>query len=431
MALPYDPLQTNLAIRSPTISPLTGGTVTKTVVFSDRFLSFSPMAPTQVGIPTSAWRYFSIPLSPPNLPWIADNGSPSVAPLEEGQPEGRINYPDAAAFTKWPVDLLGTPEGVIDRWKFFALVEKPFYPGALIQRVPTVTANLNTHPMTTPVNCGAELGFEAKVAVAQTGFDPNLALQSWVSGVTAAHSDPRLGGGVLVFYDPVSQLVAGFWLTDQFVYGVYERWPFELTGWLTNPPVPGMQTEYHSFSSMRLLASRQQFLSGFMQPASPLPIDDFVTLSLLYNPALNRLSWVIEGTVVWQVERVGLPTEFQYQTLDHGGADRTFTPTGETVFRLGMGLMDALDMNNPAFGDWLKSGAPVGASTPTTNAPEDRGLVRLGVANQYVNPRWREPPIGTQYVAGDFHVTAPLEGDVIFGQGVQMRVRDLQVFTLT
>jgi hypothetical protein len=146
--------------------------------------------------------------------------------------------------------------------------------------------------------------------------------------------------------------------------------------WMSNTAI------YPYYERLNLAAgSYQTFSSCF--PGVPRSKDDEHVVSVAYNPSAGVVRWVIDGTVAAEVDKIGFPSSQATMLIDRGGTPQLAAPR---QLNCGMALFTLMDGGLP---------------------PTGQGLVSLG--GSYVFP--------TSFVGGP----------AVFGQGVEMRVRNFEV----
>jgi hypothetical protein len=190
------------------------------------------------------------------------------------------------------------------------------------------------HNVAVPVRPGYEAVIEAKVAGQQifsaiasgscTGsLSANGLYPAAFDGyVRDAQEDIRLCGAALNSFDPTSLQVADFFFANNKGYAFYERLPFNKTA--TN--------DYWAFSHAIPVFER----------SGDDPINEFYTIQIVWTN--TTVSWVVDGKVVYSVQRLGFPIDEKYRILNHGG---TATPVTVDAVRGGFGLFTLLDMSLP------------------------------------------------------------------------------------
>lgn len=266
----------------------------------------------------------------------------------------------------------------------------------------------------TAPNDGSELVYEVEIAAKQT-FSASPIVPAALNGdVTNAQDDIRLCGGAMNCIDFETFMVFDVFFSNDTLYAFYERLPFGIPTWFTAPD-PTTNT-YHAFSHAIPIGKRKSN-SGNGNPNAD-PLDDFVKVAIAYNKSKGYVRWLVDGIEKFRVERIGLALDRKYRILDHGGPGEIVSPN---QLNFGFGLFTLLDMHNPNLPTYVSSGL-------TTS---DTPLVQIGTASQFVNPRTMSDFTGTTYDTPDTFVDgASLAANRLFGQGMQMRVRNWRVFTL-
>lgn len=217
-------------------------------------------------------------------------------------------------------------------------------------------------------------GFDAKLG-------GELSCETWMSGRTygtAGHpfgalvphpdDDLRLASVVVSAFDPETNLVLDFFLTNETIYAFYER-------------LPGVREtlgNYAAFSSMIPVASRSPEARHHLRIA--------------YDRSAGSARWLVDGKQVYRVDRLGMRPDRRYLTLDHGGVETLVQPR---QLSFGMGMLSLLDGALP------------------NRSPG--GLVRLsGAESLYFDPVVGEPK------PQSFSDDESLESNRLFGQGAEL-----------
>lgn len=228
------------------------------------------------------------------------------------------------------------------------------------------------HNVPIPIRSGQEAVIEAKVAGQQ--IFSNIAAGTCTGSLSAnglypaafdgyvrdAQEDIRLCAAALNSFDPATLMVADFFFANNKGYAFYERLPFNKTA----------QNDYWAFSHAIPVFER----------AGTDPINEFYTIQIVWTN--TTVSWVVDGQVVYKVQRLGYPIDEKYRILNHGGTAPTDGVTVEGV-RGGFGLFTLLDMSLPD--NYARQLGPVPltnllqnqGATPANSAPSPVGLVSL------------------------------------------------------
>jgi uncharacterized protein DUF6081 len=226
-------------------------------------------------------------------------------------------------------------------------------------------------------NHQASTGFPGFDAVAEQEISCN----AWMGGQTFgtqfhpfgndvidANNDLRLASVAQVALDFESFMVFDFFMTNEKIYVFYERLPFGRTG--TN--------NYAAFS--------------FMVPVANNNPGDIHHLRIAYNRSKGVVRWLIDGTEVYRVTRIGRLIDRAFMTLDLGGVEEDVSPR---QLACGMGTFTLLD-------GFLPSGI---------------GLVRIS-EQSYFNPLNGKPVTDSFFFDNQ---SSP--SNRIFGQGAELAVR--------
>jgi hypothetical protein len=192
--------------------------------------------------------------------------------------------------------------------------------------------------------------------------------------VSNLHADPRLGCGSLFVADVETFSIFGFFVTNTVIYANYERLR-----------IPG--TDYAAYTYAVPLADR---LPGRTED-----------LAVTVDASRGTATWSVNGTDALTVERIGhRSVDRASMLLDHGGEEEELHPR-QLVPALGMfSLLDG------AVGD------------------QGTGLVRIdSTPGHYWNPRKGAP------AEQEFLDEAGRAGSRLFGQGVELNIRRIQLHT--
>jgi Family of unknown function (DUF6081) len=217
---------------------------------------------------------------------------------------------------------------------------------------------------------GGALTLEATLSVAVHGTDRH----PFGPAVSDIHADPRLGCGSLLAADVETFSIFGFLVTNTRVYANYERLR-----------IPG--TDYAAYTYAVPVADRM-----------PGRVDD---LAVTVDAGRGTVTWAVNGAEAFTVERVGhRSVDRSLMLLDHGGTEQDVMPRQIVP---GLGMFSLLD---GAFGD------------------EGNGLVRIdSTPGHYWDPRKGRP------VEQSFVDEEGRQGSRLFGQGVELEVRQIRLYT--
>lgn len=182
-----------------------------------------------------------------------------------------------------------------------------------------------SEPYIAPDN-NLELCYEAVISSQQT-FPETIPFPYSLTGVNNARNDPRLCCSALNVVDLVSLIVADIIFTNEGIFAIYERLPFNRPPW--NP----QGYPYQAFTHVIPLSKRT---SG-----------DYTKVAVAYNKTQGYIRWLVNGQEKFRVNRLGYPIERQYRVLDHGGMPELVIPN-QLSFGFGnLSLMDMYNPNNP------------------------------------------------------------------------------------
>ena len=247
--------------------------------------------------PDAKWFFFS------SGDFVGDDG---VAVLGNGQLQIRASGTNektgAPAFRKTvPQDRRSGPTdsdlpGALDHVKWLAYANhraSTGFPGFDVPR--------NT-PLRFSVDCSA-----------QTFSTANHPFGDRVSNCEA---DPRLACGAFALIDFETMMVFDFVLTSSAIYALYERLPFarEKLG------------HYAAFSYAVPLAGRSAH--------------EWTNLAIEYDGLAHRITWRVNQSEAYSVDKIGCHVDRQYMAIDGGGVDETVELRQLNV---GFGLFTLLD----------------------------------------------------------------------------------------
>lgn len=179
-----------------------------------------------------------------------------------------------------------------------------------------------SEPYIAPDN-NLELCYESVMNGQQT-FPETIPFPYSLTGVNNARNDPRLCCSALAAVDLVSLVVADIIFTNEGIFAIYERLPFNRPPW--NP----QGHEYQAFTHIIPLAKRTT--------------GDYTKVMIAYNKTQGYIRWLINGQEKFRVNKLGYPIERQYRVLDHGGTPELVRPN---QFSMGFGNFSLMDMYNP------------------------------------------------------------------------------------
>ncbi|WP_099364288.1 DUF6081 family protein [Fredinandcohnia onubensis] len=211
-----------------------------------------------------------------------------------------------------------------------------------------------------------------------------LSFETWISGRTfgtqyqpfgdaiEAPNDIRLASFAFNTMDMESFMVFDFFITNNQIYAFYERLPLG-RGTLGN---------YAAFS--------------YKIPVMKRNPEDVHRLRISYDKDKGTISWYVDNSKVFQVDKIGHHIDRKYMILDHGGKEELVKPN-QLVAGLGLfTLMDAFE--------------------------NGKGLVKLSTEEDfYFDPIQGEP------VPLEFVDSKSRESSRIFGQGAKLEVKQVNV----
>lgn len=146
--------------------------------------------------------------------------------------------------------------------------------------------------------------FAVRMASAQTFDLDNLIFQQIIGSgrVRSIADDLRLASSGAGLIDNCTGISAGFLLTNDSIYGFYQRDPDQrnLNG----------NNNYAGFFSAKWLAGRD----------NSLPLEDYANLELQYDNKNNTLHWYINNDRLWTIARIGVRAGEDTELIDYGGA---------------------------------------------------------------------------------------------------------------
>ncbi|MGH3568634.1 MAG: DUF6081 family protein [Pseudonocardia sp.] len=230
-----------------------------------------------------------------------------------------------------------------------------------------------------------------RAATGFNGFDavPGevLTCESWMSGRTYGTAGNPFGGAVnnpdddmrlasvgMPLLDEETSTIFDFFMSNEQVYVVYERLPF----------------------ARQQLGNYAAFV--YQIPVADRSPDDRHHFTISYDRSAGVVQWLLDGTEVYRVDRLGYHLESREHLLvDHGGAETRVEPR---QLNCGMGMFTALDYGRP----------------------DQHALVRVSSAESYYfSTATGEPDPQT------FLDDASLESNRLFGQGAEIWVGRYEV----
>lgn len=155
-----------------------------------------------------------------------------------------------------------------------------------------------------------------------------------VIGVNNINSDIRLAAAGLNIIDPETLLVFDFLISNEDIYAVYERLPFQRTEWGGSGP------NYISFTNVIPVAKRNVTDPG----------NDFAKLAIGYNYKENYVRWLVNDIEVFKINRLGYPIDRKYRILENNAVGQISAPARllrPKQLQFGFGTFSFMDMYNP------------------------------------------------------------------------------------
>ena len=185
---------------------------------------------------------------------------------------------------------------------------------------------------------GIEIVYEGIMAMQQTGLNnipPALrATNGSIMGINNVNSDIRVAAAGFNCLDPETLMVFDFFLSNEDIYAVYERLPFNRTEW------GGTGPNYIAFTHRIPLAKRN----------TADPLNDFVKLAIAYNYRDNYVRWIINDQEMFRVNRLGYPIERKYRVIEHNTPGAQSAPAQlirPRQLQFGFGTFSLMDAYNP------------------------------------------------------------------------------------
>ncbi|WP_449536521.1 DUF6081 family protein [Ferdinandcohnia sp. Marseille-Q9671] len=220
------------------------------------------------------------------------------------------------------------------------------------------------------------------------GFDAisgkELSFETWISGRTYGtnthpfgeavqdSNDIRLASFAFNTMDMESFMVFDFFITNDQIYAFYERLPL------------GRATlgNYAAFS--------------YKIPVKKRNPEDVHRLKISYDKDKGTVSWYIDNSKVFQVDKIGHHIDRKYMILDHGGEEELVKPD-QLVAGLGLfTLMDAYE--------------------------NGKGLIKLSTEENFYFDPLQGVPTPLEFVDNESQ-----ESNRIFGQGAKLEVKQINV----
>ncbi len=193
--------------------------------------------------------------------------------------------------------------------------------------------------------------------------------------------DLRLAAGAMTTIDQESNMVFDFFITNGWVYVLYER-------------LPKQGADYAAFTYAKPVERR----------ISP---DQDHDLAISYDKSAGTVTWSIDGREVYKVDKIGYkPADREDLIIDLGGREELVEPR---QLAAGIGMFTLLDADGPDTSAKQSKGADHGA------------LVKLTDTTPYYDPDSGEP--APQRFTDDKSLAA----NRLWGQGAQLDVAQLSV----
>lgn len=190
---------------------------------------------------------------------------------------------------------------------------------------------LRFHKNVFPLCNTHEVVFEIDMAVQQVINSQTIPIEMR-SRIKNINDDIRLAAGAFNIIDPNTWMVFDFLISNTAIYAFYERLPFGKPAF--NGGVSTPLGDYAAFSNAIWVARR----SGVN------PLNDFSKLAIGFHKGKGIVTWYIDETPVFSVNKIGYRAHDEYRLLDHGGKE--ILVDVESV-RVGFGTFSLLDMALP------------------------------------------------------------------------------------
>jgi hypothetical protein len=323
--------------------------------------------------PYSTWQYWTYDQQAPNkgifsadgmasqqkeardttsIQCVADDGV-----WDFGKCGGKLT---SAPFTNW---VYPSPVRELDNYKYWIL---------------------NRQPAAIPPNGQVRFEWEASVQTSHTDQSP------FPAAVLQGEDDLRLAAGVFGLFDDVRGNAYSFALTNDRVYALYQRLPFNRT----------VSDNYAAFTYAVPVAERT--------PA------DFHRMAIIVKACCPAVSWLLEGKQVFRVKAPGFRLTDKRLTpiIDNGGVEGDSTVS---AIKYGLGTMTFVNAYPAAASCRKRCGFP----------PIREALVDTGSGDAYTveyNPVTGAPTLATYW---DPQGTSQYSH--VWGQGVTIRITHLKV----
>lgn len=255
-------------------------------------------------------------------------------------------------------------------------------------------------PFQVPTN-GQEIVFETTMSVKQTGLEtiPASLLASdpdSMTGISKPHSDPRPCCGAFNVVDFTNLIVIDFIITDDQVFALAERLPFNLVKW-------GGTQLYNSYTHLIPVYKRDQCKDR---------LDDFVDLAISYNYQTATFRWFVNGCEVYRIDNPGHLLESRYRIIQ-------ITPIGAPIH-------PQVTVRSPTLNVGFGTFSLLEAVSPNNKDGVDNpGLVDFSMNGYFPYTDPNAPP-GTPLT---YLKTYQDLGTTCFGQGCDMRIKRVKVYT--
>lgn len=265
---------------------------------------------------------------------------------------------------------------------------------------------------------GDEVIYEIEMSACQVFEEQRPIPREFIPRVQNIHQDYRLCCSASVLYDEISMVGLYFLLTNDAIYGMYER--------KQGAKIPKAHVtpadDHASFVASKFLIKR-----GRGHEKAEDILDDTYILAIGIDRISRCIRWYINGIELWTVTHIGYRVDDQFMVLERGGSP---VLTEITRFSCGFGHFSFLDHQLPN----NYSRELVRKDTSTDNGGKvyrsESALVMLNFPETYreVLPDLygRQLPI---IPSGTFAITADSEAHKLFGQGVITCIKWMRVYT--
>lgn len=264
---------------------------------------------------------------------------------------------------------------------------------------------------------GDETLYELEISACQVFDEQRPIPREFIPRVQNIHQDYRLCCSAAVLYDDVSMIGLYFLLTNDAIYGMYERRP--------GAKIPKARTtiadDYASFVATKFLIKR-----GRGHPSAEDILDDTYILAIGIDRISRCIRWYVNGIELWTVSQVGYRVDDQHMVLERGGNP---VLTEITQFSCGFGHFTFLDHQIP--NNYSRELVRKDMSTEHGGKVyrSESALVMLNFPEAY---REVLPDVYGRHLpivpTGTFAITADSEQHRLFGQGVISCIKWMRVY---